>query len=564
MMSCFGRLILPVAAMLLVACSPTSKVSPQNDRVLFLLGEEFDPLEFWGPYATLLTAGYTVDLAGPAKGGELTPDSHLPEANIRTNIGLDEVDIAPYFALVVPGGPSAANIARFPKARQIAREFNSANKSIGTVCHGARLLMPDGIFKDRVTTAIFMVADELCDQWRSRDYGTYLDLPVVTDRNLICSRDPRDVPVWSHALIARLAASGGLKVAPRQGRVLIVFPGVTQHQQWVLDRLSIFGLSPVVWNETQTEEAHPASDTASFDMLVILDGPGAGQLNASESLRSLIGSFNERKRTILVTDAAKKQLPGIDLSPAKVIRPDSIGYAMRQIYDSASPAASSPDPVYPDTQEWLAKYKAAAATPIKGAPWSPATEYDAVLALWNGYDDDAAARMNEFLARAGRKVLVVGPQAGTVAGLNGAKAEALATYTDPIHLSTSAVIVAPGGVWPKKTKAQQAVQPQWVEADEPARQKRLDWLTAQYKSGRMLVAFGFDSLHIGQQKLFKGKHFASTDQASVIWFGSEGAEYSPEKAMFSDKNLLTAKPLVGVGDAIDLLQDYLGGKRARL
>ena len=149
-------------------------------------------------------------------------------------------------------------------------------------------------------------------------------------------------------------------------------------------------------------------------------------------------------------------------------------------------------------------------------------------------------------------------KAGTVTGLNGAKAEAAATYADPIRLSASAVIVAPGGVWPKKTKAQQAVQPRWVEDNAPARQKRLDWLTAQYKSGRMLVAFGFDSLHIGQQKLFKGKHFASTDQASVIWFGSEGAGYSPEMAMFSDKNLLTAKPLVGVADAINLLQEQLG------
>jgi hypothetical protein len=108
--------------------------------------------------------------------------------------------------------------------------------------------------------------------------------------------------------------------------------------------------------------------------------------------------------------------------------------------------------------------------------------------------------------------------------------------------------------WPKKTKAQQAVQPQWVEADEPARQRRLAWLTGQYTSGRTLIAFGFDSLYIGQQELFKGRYFASTDQASVIWFGSHGAQYSPANAIFSDENLITAKPLVGVDDAIKLLR----------
>jgi hypothetical protein len=117
-------------------------------------------------------------------------------------------------------------------------------------------------------------------------------------------------------------------------------------------------------------------------------------------------------------------------------------------------------------------------------------------------------------------------------------------------LTASAIVVAPGGVWPKLTNAQQAIQPSWVETDEPARQRRLAWLTGKYRSGRLLVAFGFDSLHLGQQELFKGMRFASTDQASVIWFGSKGAEYAPPNAMFSDKNLITAKPLVGVDEAL--------------
>ena len=84
-----------------------SSVSGQNDRVLFLLGEQFDPQEFWGPYSALCAAGSRVDLAGVEKGMELTPDSNLPEANIRTNISLGEVDVSQYFALVAPGGPSA-------------------------------------------------------------------------------------------------------------------------------------------------------------------------------------------------------------------------------------------------------------------------------------------------------------------------------------------------------------------------------------------------------------------------------------------------------------------------
>jgi len=319
--------------------------------------------------------------------------------------------------------------------------------------------------------------------------------------------------------------------------------------------LSIFGISPTVWSAGDAENMHPDTGTASSEMLVVLDGAGIEGLNASTSLAALVESFRKGKKTILVADMARKSLPAIDWASSRVIQADNnIAHAMRRIVEHASLARRSPKTVTPDTEEWVEKYAAAIARPMKGASWSPAVEYDAALALWNGYDDDAAARMSQFLARNGRRVLIVGPTQGTLAGLNGGKAEVAATYDDPIRLSASAVIVAPGGVWPKKTKAQQAVQPQWVEASEPARQHRLDWLIGQYTSGRMLVAFGFDSLYIGQRKLFKGKHFASTDQASVIWFGSDGAEYSPAKAMFSDNNLLTAKPLVGVDEAINLLR----------
>jgi hypothetical protein len=228
---------------------------------------------------------------------------------------------------------------------------------------------------------------------------------------------------------------------------------------------------------------------------------------------------------------------------------------MKQIVERARPSQRAlAKTTYADTEEWTARYTAASRKPIQGAAWNPAIEYDAVLALWNGYDEDAATRMAGFLTVAGRRLLVVGPRKETIVGLNGGRAEVAATYADPIALTASAIVVAPGGVWPKLTNAQQAIQPSWVETDEPARQRRLAWLTRQYTSGRLLVAVGFDSLHLGQQELFKGMRFASTDQASVIWFGSTGAEYAPPNAMFSDKNLITAKPLVGVDEAIGLLQ----------
>jgi protease I len=543
--------MLAVAALLLSACSPAA--SRQHDRVLFLIGEDFDPQEFWGPYSVLHAAGYSVDLAGAVKGMVLSPDIEAADGSIATTISLDEVKVSDYFALVVPGGPSGANVARFPRAGQIAREFNSSGKFIASVCHGARLLMPEGIFKQRRTTFVFMVADELPDQWKAGDYGLYLDLPVVIDRNLISSRDPRDVPTWSGALLDRFAEAGGLTVARRDARVMIVRPGATDHHTWVFDRLSVFGVSPVVVNDVPAA-ATGAADAAP-DILVILDGRGIERLNLSKGLASMVESFTKQKKTILVADAARRSLTAIGLESATVLQAGNLAHVMKQIVESARPSQTArAKTTYPDTEVWTARYTAASQRPIQGAAWNPALKYDAVLALWNGYDEDAATRMAGFLTAAGRRLLVVGPRKEAIAGLNGGRAEVAATYADSIALTASAIVVAPGGVWPKLIDAQQAIQPSWVATDEPTRQSRLAWLTRAYTSGRLLVAVGFDSLHLGQQGRFKGMRFASTDQASVIWFGTTGAEYAPPMAMFSDKNLITAKPLVGVDEAIRLLQ----------
>jgi protease I len=545
-----------MAALLFSACTRALSPTRQpHDRVLFLLGEHYDPQEFWGPYSVLYAAGYSIDIAGGARGIELTPDQDVADANVKTTLSLDEVNVADYLALVVPGGPSGANVARFPRAGQIAREFNSSEKMIAQVCHGARLLMPEGLFKQRRTTFVFMVADELADQWKAGDYGMYLDLPVVIDRNLISSRDPRDVPRWSSVLLDRFAEAGGLTVPRRDGRVIIVKPGATDHHKWVFERLSAFGLSPVVVEDVPANETGGAG---SPDMLVILGGSGVERLNTSKGLASMVDSLTKQKKTILVADSERRSLPAIGLQSATVLKAGDMAQLMKQIVENAPRSTQAlAKTAFPDTEEWTARYNEAARESIKGAAWDPNSEYDAVLALWNGFDEDAAARMAEFLRVEGRKILVVGPRKETIAGLNGGKAEVAATYADRIKTTATAIVVAPGGVWPTLTNAQQAVQPPWVETDEPARQQRLAWLTGQYTSGRLLVAFGFDSLHLGRQKLFKGLRFASTDQASVIWFGSTGAEYAPSNAMFSDKNLITAKPLLGVDEAIKLIRQSI-------
>ena len=153
--------------------------------------------------------------------------------------------------------------------------------------------------------------------------------------------------------------------------------------------------------------------------------------------------------------------------------------------------------------------------------------FGGVIAVQPGFDDQVVAAMRLLLMARGRKVAVVGPEKGEVRGLNGMKVSATRTYADDVPLSKDAIVVAPGAIWPKK------------ELDKSDK-TRCAWLLARRDAGATLVAFGFDSARLSREPVFKGRPFATSDQQGPSRKLGIGV-YSPERAVWTDDRLLTAR-----------------------
>jgi hypothetical protein len=180
----------------------------------------------------------------------------------------------------------------------------------------------------------------------------------------------------------------------------------------------------------------------------------------------------------------------------------------------------------------------------------PAT---AVIALRPGFDESVVLALKPQLERLGHRVSIRSFEAGWVKGLQGFPIEADGSYGDDTGIADGALIIAPGGLWPRwDPKARQVDQPTWLEEQAVVDGDRLDWLLARHAKGDHLILTGFDALDFGRQDGTRGLKVATSDQA--VWsFGKGRASYSKELLVETKPKLWTAKGATAIGPMLDLV-----------
>ena len=165
-------------------------------RVLSLLYNEVEDLEFWYPTLRLREAGATVDIAGESSGTVYTGKYGLPATS---EVSFKTADPKKYDALLVPGGWAPDKLRRFPEILDFVRAMDEEGKVIGEICHAGWVLISAGILQGRKVTSTPGIKDDMVNAG-----AVWLDEPVVVDRNLVSSRRPPDLPEYTKALLKLL------------------------------------------------------------------------------------------------------------------------------------------------------------------------------------------------------------------------------------------------------------------------------------------------------------------------------------------------------------------------
>ena len=170
-------------------------------RVTILVEDEFEDLELTGPLETLRAAGVVVTIAGPVAGAQYR--GKRGEAVVTSDVAAGSVKVGDLDALVIPGGHAPDKMRMRHAMVDLARDTMAAGKPVAAICHGPQLLISANALRGRTLTCWPSIAIDVKNAG-----GMYVDKPVAEDGNLITSRKPDDVPLFSAAILRALARQG--------------------------------------------------------------------------------------------------------------------------------------------------------------------------------------------------------------------------------------------------------------------------------------------------------------------------------------------------------------------
>lgn len=171
-------------------------------RVLILATDGFEQSELTEPKRRLEEEGFETVVASP-NGREIRGWSHTDWGDsVPVDTTLDAVEANEYDALLLPGGQINPDKLRLEqRAVALVREFCLSGKPVAAICHGPWLLVEADAVEGKTVTGWPSIRTDLRNAG-----GNVVDREVAIDGNLITSRNPDDIPAFSDALIAALAA----------------------------------------------------------------------------------------------------------------------------------------------------------------------------------------------------------------------------------------------------------------------------------------------------------------------------------------------------------------------
>jgi len=287
------------------------------------------------------------------------------------------------------------------------------------------------------------------------------------------------------------------------------------------------------------------TDISSFDALFIPGGYSPGFLETDEDALRIVTAFMEADLPVAAICHGPRLLMAVDAFAGRVgtmlhtvpsekadwWRKGKAAAYLDQpvVIDGNLITARYPNDAKPLGEALLRMLEGTAPDPVPTGPQA------AWFALWPGFDEAVVLALLPRLKADGYEVGIAAPETGWVRGSQGYPLPVDTTYD---ALPEAALVIAPGGIWPKPGPARQAKSAPWVQAMEPALEARKAWIRNTLEAGGNVLLAGLDSAMVsGWEALDGGKVAAS---AQLEWgFPKGGPRWTSEPVARTAPNLWT-------------------------
>ena len=173
----------------------------QGKTIAFLATDGVEQVEYTEPRRAVEQAGATAHLVS-LKPGQIQGFNHLDKGDtFPVDKAVSQASADEYDGLVLPGGVANPDFLRNnPDAVRFVRSFFEAGKPVAAICHGPWTLVEADVVRGRTLTSWPSIRTDL------RNAGaTWVDEEVHTDRGLVTSRKPDDLPAFNAKIVEEFA-----------------------------------------------------------------------------------------------------------------------------------------------------------------------------------------------------------------------------------------------------------------------------------------------------------------------------------------------------------------------
>ena len=171
-------------------------------RIAILATDGVEQVELTEPRKAVTDEGAETEIVSLQSGKlqamnhDLEPADTFPVDRTAAEASADDYD-----ALLMPGGTVNADKLRVdPDVQGFVRAIVEAGKPVGVICHGPWTLIDAEVARGRTLTSYPSIWTDL------RNAGaTVVDEEVVTDRGLVSSRRPDDLPAFCAKIVEEFA-----------------------------------------------------------------------------------------------------------------------------------------------------------------------------------------------------------------------------------------------------------------------------------------------------------------------------------------------------------------------
>ena len=169
----------------------------QGKRVAALVTKGFEQIELLDPKAALEHAGAKVTVISPEPGKVRGWDHTDWGRDVPVDQPIEQANVDAYDAVLLPGGVMNPDRLRMNRhAVEFVRRAFEAGKPIAAICHGPWTLIDAGIVRGLRMTSFPSLKTDL------KNAGAdWVDAEVVTDRGIVTSRRPDDLPAFNRKMI---------------------------------------------------------------------------------------------------------------------------------------------------------------------------------------------------------------------------------------------------------------------------------------------------------------------------------------------------------------------------